>query len=84
MHLGHSVDGAAAMQVLATDVPVGDDVVAALRAVPGIVSVHLPRHRLTALRSAYDVHSTVTPERKRAGQRLAGRRPSAAAAAGVS
>ncbi|HEY2812038.1 MAG TPA: phosphoglycerate dehydrogenase [Acidimicrobiales bacterium] len=40
MHLGHSVDGAAAMQVLATDVPVGDDVVNALRAVPGIISVH--------------------------------------------
>jgi D-3-phosphoglycerate dehydrogenase len=40
MHLGHSVDGAAAMQVLATDVPVGDDVVTALRAVPGIISVH--------------------------------------------
>ena len=40
MHLGHSIDGAAAMQVLATDVPVGEDVVAALRAVPGIVSVH--------------------------------------------
>ena len=28
------------MQVLATDVPVGDDVVAALRAVPGIISAH--------------------------------------------
>ncbi len=40
MHLGHSVDGAAAMQVLATNVPVGEDVAAALRAVPGIVSVH--------------------------------------------
>ena len=40
MHLGHSVDGAAAMQVLATNVPVDDDVAAALRAVPGIVSVH--------------------------------------------
>jgi len=40
MHLGHSIDGAAAMQVLATDVPVGADVVAGLRAVPGIVSVH--------------------------------------------
>jgi D-3-phosphoglycerate dehydrogenase len=40
MHLGHSIDGAAAMQVLATNVPVGADVAAALRAVPGIVSVH--------------------------------------------
>jgi D-3-phosphoglycerate dehydrogenase len=40
MHLGHSVDGAAAMQVLATNVPVSADVAAALRAVPGIVSVH--------------------------------------------
>ena len=40
MDVGHSVDGAAAMQVLATDVPVGDEVVAGLRAVPGIVSVH--------------------------------------------
>jgi D-3-phosphoglycerate dehydrogenase len=40
MHLGHRVDGEAAMQVLATDVPVSDDVVAALRAIPGIVSVH--------------------------------------------
>ena len=40
MHLGHSVNNEAAMQVLATDVPVGDDVVAALRSVAGITSVH--------------------------------------------
>jgi len=39
MHLGHSPEGAAAMQVLATGVPVPDDVVAALRQVDGIVSV---------------------------------------------
>jgi D-3-phosphoglycerate dehydrogenase len=40
MHLGHTADHAPAMQVLATDDPVGDDVVAALRAVSGIASVH--------------------------------------------
>jgi D-3-phosphoglycerate dehydrogenase len=40
LHVGHSVDGAAAMQVLLTNAPVGQDVVAALRAVPGIASVH--------------------------------------------
>jgi len=40
MHLGHSPDGKAAMQVLATDVPVPESVLATLRAVPGIVSVH--------------------------------------------
>jgi D-3-phosphoglycerate dehydrogenase len=40
MHLGHSVNNDAAMQVLATDVPVGDEVVAALRSVDGITSVH--------------------------------------------
>jgi len=39
MHLGHSPEGAAAMQVLATSVPVPGDVVAALRQVDGIVSV---------------------------------------------
>ena len=39
MHLGHSPEGAAAMQVLATSVPVPDEVVAALRQVDGIVSV---------------------------------------------
>jgi D-3-phosphoglycerate dehydrogenase len=40
MHLGHTADHAPAMQVLATDDPVGVDVVAALRAVSGIASVH--------------------------------------------
>jgi D-3-phosphoglycerate dehydrogenase len=39
MHLGQSPEGAAAMQVLATDVPVPRDVVETLRAAPGIVSV---------------------------------------------
>jgi D-3-phosphoglycerate dehydrogenase len=39
LHVGHSVDGAAAMQVLLLAAPVGDDVVEALRRVPGIASV---------------------------------------------
>jgi D-3-phosphoglycerate dehydrogenase len=41
MHLGHSIDGAAAMQVLATSVPTPDDVVASLRQADGIISVHV-------------------------------------------
>ena len=40
MHLGHSSEGAAAMQVLATSEPVPSAVVDALRQAPGIVSVH--------------------------------------------
>ena len=40
MRLGHSPDGAAAMQVLATSEPVPAGVVEALRRAPGIVSVH--------------------------------------------
>ncbi|MEY2454007.1 MAG: D-3-phosphoglycerate dehydrogenase / 2-oxoglutarate reductase [Acidimicrobiaceae bacterium] len=40
MHLGHSIEGAAAMQVLATSEPVPADVVEALRRADGIVSVH--------------------------------------------
>jgi D-3-phosphoglycerate dehydrogenase len=40
MHLGHSQEGAAAMQVLATSEPVPSAVVTALRAETGIVSVH--------------------------------------------
>lgn len=40
MHLAHDADGAAAMQVLATDKPVAPDVVASLREAPGILSVH--------------------------------------------
>jgi D-3-phosphoglycerate dehydrogenase len=39
MHLGKSPDGRAAMQVLATETPVTDDVVAEIRAADGIVSV---------------------------------------------
>ena len=37
MHLGRSSDGSAALMVLATDAPVPDDVVAALRSEPGIL-----------------------------------------------
>jgi D-3-phosphoglycerate dehydrogenase len=40
MHLGHSMAGAAAMQVLATGEPVSADVVEALRRADGILSVH--------------------------------------------
>ncbi len=40
MHLGHSQEGAAAMQVLATNEPVPAPVVDALRSEDGIVSVH--------------------------------------------
>ncbi|MGQ0617264.1 MAG: phosphoglycerate dehydrogenase [Acidimicrobiia bacterium] len=40
MHLGHQSDGAAAMQVLATDKPVPPAVVERLRATDGIRSVH--------------------------------------------
>ncbi len=40
MHLGHSPQGAAAMQVLATGEPVPPEVVDALRRADGIVSVH--------------------------------------------
>jgi D-3-phosphoglycerate dehydrogenase len=39
MHLGKSPDGRAAMQVLATETPVTDQVVAEIRAADGIVSV---------------------------------------------
>jgi len=38
MHLGRSPEGAAALMVLATDVDVADDVLATIRAVPGVVS----------------------------------------------
>jgi D-3-phosphoglycerate dehydrogenase len=41
MHLGRSPEGAAAMQVLATNQPVPDDVAAALRQADGILSVHV-------------------------------------------
>jgi len=40
MHLGHSLEGAAAMQVLATNEPVPPDVVEALRRADGVQSVH--------------------------------------------
>ena len=40
MHLGHSLAGTAAMQVLATSEPVPAEVVEALRRADGIVSVH--------------------------------------------
>jgi D-3-phosphoglycerate dehydrogenase len=40
MHLGHSPEGAAAMQVLATSEPVSAEVVENLRQADGIVSVH--------------------------------------------
>jgi len=38
MHLGRSPEGTAALMVLATDVDVTDDVLGAIRAVPGVVS----------------------------------------------
>jgi D-3-phosphoglycerate dehydrogenase len=38
MHLGRSADGAAALMVLATRQPVGEDVQAAITALPGVVS----------------------------------------------
>ena len=38
MHLGRSPEGAAALMILATDQPVPDDVQAAIRALPGVVS----------------------------------------------
>ena len=41
MHLGHSQEGAAAMQVLATTPAVPDDVQATLRSVDGILDVHV-------------------------------------------
>jgi D-3-phosphoglycerate dehydrogenase len=40
MHLGHSQEGAAAMQVLATSEPVSTELVDTLRRADGIVSVH--------------------------------------------
>src|SRR4051812_40003595 len=40
MHLGHSLAGEAAMQVIATNQPVADDVAAQLRRADGILSVH--------------------------------------------
>ena len=40
MHLGRSADGSAALMVLATGAAVPDEVVASLRAAPGIDSVH--------------------------------------------
>jgi D-3-phosphoglycerate dehydrogenase len=43
MHLGRSSQGRAALQVLATDVVVPDEVQAAIRAGDGIVSVHMLR-----------------------------------------
>ena len=39
MHLGRSPEGTAALMIMATDVDVSDDVQAAIRAVPGVVSV---------------------------------------------
>jgi D-3-phosphoglycerate dehydrogenase len=39
MHLGRSPEGAAALMILATHVDVSDDVQAAIRALPGVVSV---------------------------------------------
>ncbi len=39
MHLGRSPEGAAALMILATDVEAPDDVQAAIRALPGVVSV---------------------------------------------
>jgi D-3-phosphoglycerate dehydrogenase len=39
MHLGRSAEGTAALMIMATDVDVSDDVQAAIRAVPGVVSV---------------------------------------------
>jgi D-3-phosphoglycerate dehydrogenase len=39
MHLGRSPEGAAALMILATDRPVPDEVQAAIRALPGVVSV---------------------------------------------
>ena len=39
MHLGRSAEGAAALMILATDVDVSDEVQAAIRALPGVVSV---------------------------------------------
>jgi hypothetical protein len=41
MHLGHSPDGHAAMQVLATTPEVPAEVAERLRGVDGIVSVHV-------------------------------------------
>ncbi|MGQ0830283.1 MAG: phosphoglycerate dehydrogenase [Microthrixaceae bacterium] len=38
MHLGRSPEGAAALMILATDQPVPDDVQAAIRSLPGVVS----------------------------------------------
>lgn len=38
MHLGRSPEGTAALMVLATDQHVGDEVLAAIRAIPGVVS----------------------------------------------
>src|SRR4051812_2027041 len=40
MHLGRSPEGAASMQVIATNQPVADDVAAQLRRADGILSVH--------------------------------------------
>ena len=40
MHLGRSPEGAASMQVIATNQTVPDDAVQTLRAAPGILSVH--------------------------------------------
>lgn len=39
MHLGRSADGAAALMILATSIDVSDEVQAAIRALPGVVSV---------------------------------------------
>jgi hypothetical protein len=39
MHLGRSDEGRAALMVLATHVPVPDDVQGAIRSLPGVVSV---------------------------------------------
>jgi len=39
MHLGRSEEGRAALMIMATDGPVPDDVQAAIRGLPGVVSV---------------------------------------------
>ena len=39
MHLGRSPEGTAALMIMATDVDVSDEIQAAIRAVPGVVSV---------------------------------------------